>query len=219
MKANARRIAARALALAFVAATSSGCLVPDNAYLMELNRSGKWRTAEKVALDMLAHRGNFTHSQLRETYYHVIYARTRLGDQAEAAALAAEYDAFAAAGRLEPELLWLDREMAKLKDELGLLGPAAHTLVAAMTENGLGNYQSARELAAAVLAMADATEAQKATADFVAAICSIRLEDADAAAAHLAAFDALKGALPPGHQALAEEGLARQGLAELRAEK
>ena len=30
----------------------SGCLAPDNAYLMELNRNGKWLVAEKTGLKM-----------------------------------------------------------------------------------------------------------------------------------------------------------------------
>ncbi len=194
----------------------SGCLVPDNAYLMELNRSGKWREAERIGQGMLAHRSTFTHSQICETYFHVIHAQTRMGKRNEAARLMTEYDTFSAREDIDPELLWLGREMAKLKDELGLLDEVPHTLLSAMEENGKGNYTRARELCDAVLAMKDANDIHKATAHFVAAVCSIRLRDVEGAETHLAAFDTLKSALPPDHQALSEELFARQGLLELK---
>jgi hypothetical protein len=198
-----------------VAAMLGGCLVPDNAYLMQLNRNGKWREAARVGQEMLAHRGTFTDSEICESYFHVIYARTRMGNTDEAVELAAEYDGFRAGVVLDPEFLWLGREMARLKVELGLLGDAQKTLVSAMEENGKGNYAPARDLCDAVLAMNDANGIQKATAHFVAAVCSIRLKDVEASEAHLAAFDALKSSLPPDHQALAEEPFVRQGLREL----
>jgi hypothetical protein len=85
-----------------------------------------------------------------------------------------------------------------------------------MEENGWGNYGRARELCDAALAMEDANGIQKATAHMVAAICSIRLKEVERAETHLAAFDSLKSALPPGHQALSDEAYARQGLSELK---
>ncbi len=205
-----------ALGVAPVLLALAGCLVPNNAYLMELNRSGKWRQAERVGLEMLAHRSSFTHSQLCETYFHVIYAQTRSGKKDQAARLVSEYDTFFRQGAVDPQLAWLGREMAKLRDELGLLNEVPHLLVSAMMENGKGNYLRARERCDALLAMEEATPAQQATAHFVAAVCSIRLREAGPAETHLRAFDSLKYALPPDHQALAEEPFARQGLAELR---
>jgi hypothetical protein len=199
-----------------VAALLGGCLVPDNAYLMDLNRNGKWREAERVGLQMLAHGNTFTHSQLCETYFHVVYAQTRMEKKREAIALMREYDGFRIREPLDPRLLWLGREMARLKDELGMLDEVQRTLVAAMEENGRGNYARARELCDNLLAREDANDVQRATAHFVAAVCSLRLEDGVQAEAHLAAFDTLKSALPPDHQALADEPHARQGLRELQ---
>jgi L-amino acid N-acyltransferase YncA len=100
--------------------------------------------------------------------------------------------------------------------ELGLLDDAPGTLVSAMEENGKGNFAQARDLCDAVLVMDDASEIQKATAHFVAAVCSIRLRDVVEAEVHLAAFDALRSSLPSDHQALAEEAFARRGLRELK---
>ena len=34
-----------------ITAELGGCVVPDNAYLMELNRNGKWREAERIGQD------------------------------------------------------------------------------------------------------------------------------------------------------------------------
>ncbi len=199
-----------------VVAILGGCLVPDNAYLMQLNRNGKWKEAARVGEDMLAHRSTFTYSQICETYFHVIYAKTRMGNRKEAATLMKEYDAFRIGGEIDPELLWLGREMARVKAELGLLDEVQTALVSAMEENAKGNFERARELCDEVLASEDANEMQQATANFVAAVCSIRLKDGEQAEAYLAAFDGLKSSLPSDHQALAEEEFARQGLRELK---
>jgi hypothetical protein len=207
--------AATAVASA-VLAVLSGCIVPNNVYLMDLNRNGKWREAERVGQDMLAHGDKFTRSQICETYFHVIYAQTRMGKKDEAVRLMSEYDVLRAQGAIDPELLWLGREMAKLKDELGLLDGVQRALVSAMEENEKGNYIHARELCGSVLAMKSANDVQRATAHFVSAVCAIRLKDAEEAEIHLAAFDTLKSALPPGHQALIEEPYARRGLGELK---
>jgi len=221
---NARRIGiGMALVVAALALTAvslmTGCLVPDNAYLMESNRRGNWREAEKVGSAMLSNRRGASASQVLETYFHVVYAKTRLGKVDEARKLVPEYDALAEGQAIEPGYLWLGREMAKLKAELGLLTDAQRTLVSAMERNGEGNYARALALCEEVLADPGAKEAQAATARFVAAVCSIRLGDAKAAEAHLEAFDRLKSALPPGHQALVEERYAREGLAKLKGGK
>jgi hypothetical protein len=206
----------RAAIAAAAFALLGGCLVPDNAYLMQLNRTGKWKEAARVGQEMLAHRSTFTHSEICETYFHVIYAETRMKNSDEAVTLMKEYDSFRVAEAIDPKLLWLGREMARLKVELGMLDDVQRTLVSAMEENGKGDYTLARDLCDAVLAMRAANEIQKATAHFVAAVCSIRLKDVDAADSHLTAFDALKSSLPADHQALAEEAFARQGLLELK---
>jgi hypothetical protein len=211
-----RGVLQRMAVVTAVVAVLGGCLVPDNAYLMQLNRNGKWREAARVGQEMLAHRSTFSDSEICETYFHAIYALTRMGSRNEAVTLAAAYDDFRAGVVLDPELLWLGREMARLKVELGLLDDVQNTLVSAMEENGKGNYAQARDLCDAVLVMDDANEIQKATAHFVAAICSIRLQDVKEAEAHLSAFDALRSSLPPDHPALAEEAFARQGLRELK---
>jgi hypothetical protein len=201
---------------AAAAAVLCGCVAPTPGYLMELNRNGRWREAECIGQDMLAHRGTFTRDQVAETYFNIIYAKVRMGRKEDAVRLMSEYDAWSAKGQTGPELAWLGREMAKLKDELGLLSAAQRTLLDAMEENGKGNWQRALQLCGEVLAMDEAGGAQKANAHFVAAVCSIRLKDAKSAEAHLAGFDSLKAALPPGSQAIAEERFVRQGLEELK---
>jgi hypothetical protein len=205
-----------ALALIIAAAAAmSGCIAPNNAYLMELNRSGKWKEAESVGRDMLAHRRTFTHGQLSETFYHVAYAQARMGKEDEAARTLRDYRGFSASGSLDPEHRWLDREIARLERELGLLDEIKATLVEAMEENGKGDYTRARELCEKSLAMEGLSEVQRATARFVAAAASIRLKDAEAAESHLSAFRALKPALPPESELLRDEAFAVRDLREL----
>jgi hypothetical protein len=208
----------RALALALlasIAAATGGCVAPNNAYLMELNRNGKWKEAERVGRDMLAHRRTFTFSQVAETYYDVAYAETRMGKKDEAALAMSEYDEFLAGGKVDPEHLWLDREVIMLKYELGLLNEIQTTIVDAMEENRKGDNSRARELCGRALAMKGLTDLQLATAHFVAAVCSIRLKDAPSAQAHMAAFRALKPSLSPDNQMLREEPTALRDLRDL----
>jgi hypothetical protein len=56
---------------------------------------------------MLAQSSTFTQSQIRETYFHVIYARTRMGEKDAAIRMRTEYDAIDAVGTEDPRLLWL----------------------------------------------------------------------------------------------------------------
>jgi tetratricopeptide (TPR) repeat protein len=193
-----------------------GCITPDNGYLMELNRTGKWQEVERIGQDMLRNRRTFTHSELCETYFHVIYARTRMKKIDEAIALMQEYDRFSVRDDIDPQLLWLNREIAKLKDELGLLNEAQRLLVSAMEENGKNNHARALELARGVLAMDGLNEIQEASAHFIAAICSVRLGNAADAEQHLAEYTRLKSFLPANHPALLEEQYLVQGLAELK---
>lgn len=209
----------RAALVTVLALALSGCFSPDNAYLMELNRNGKWRQAERVGQGMLEHRATFTFSQTCETFFHVAYAETRLGKADEAKATMKEYDDFRSGGSLEPRLLWLGRETARLKGELGLLSDAQESLVAAMEAKAKGDYAAALDLCEETLSKKDATQVQAATANLVAAASLIQLKDAKSAESYLVAFDSLKASLPPDHQALAEENFVRQGLAELKAAK
>jgi hypothetical protein len=208
-----------ALAIALATGLLASCLAPNEASLMELNRSGKWREAERVGSDMLAHRRTFSFSQLSETYYHVAYAQTRMGKKEEAARTLKEYDAFSGGGTLDWERLWLDREFMRLKNELGLLDGVQQILVDAMEEHGKGGYSRARELCAEALEMGGLTAKQRATAHFVAAACSIKLKDAPAAESHLAEFDSIKAGLPPDDLRLFEEDAARRDLGVLKAGK
>jgi hypothetical protein len=193
----------------------SRCITPNNGYLMELNRRGKWKEAERIGLDMLGNRGTFAHSEIYETSFHVIYAQTRMGKKADTAILKAEYGESSQKESIDPELLWLGREMARLKRELGLLDPVQYALVSAMEENGAGKHAAARDLCDSVLGMDAANATQRAVAAFVAASCSIRLKEARKAEEYLTTFNSLKGVLPAGHQCLAEEPYVRSGLREL----
>ncbi|MBN1649071.1 MAG: hypothetical protein JW874_13630 [Spirochaetales bacterium] len=198
---------------------AGGCAVPNNAYLMELNRNGKWNVAEKVGLGMLKNKHTFSHSQIRETFFQVIYAKTRMGKKDEAVALMKEYVLFSAGGETDPEYWWLDRETIMLKKELGMLDEIQKVLVRAMEENGNRNYEYARELCMDALEMPGIHNSQKAVACFVASVCSVRLGDVEAAEGHLASYRKYRSALHPGHQVLSEEKYLEQGLAELKAEK
>jgi hypothetical protein len=204
-----------ALFLLIVTALFSGCLAPDNAYLMDLNRNGKWLVAEKTGLKMLENGHTFTHSELCETFFHVIYAETRLGKTKEAVQLMNEYDKFSVKAPANPDLLWLDREIIMLKKELGLLSEVQSVIVRAMEENGNGNYEKARNLAEKALAMKGLTDIQKATAHFVASACSVRLGEAVPAEEHFNKWEQFKSALPEGHQAFKEEHFLIDGLNKL----
>jgi hypothetical protein len=211
-----RRYAGSAALAALAAVMLAACIAPTNAQLMEMNRNGKWREAERIGAAMLRNRGALSGGEIHETYFQVVYAKTRQGKKGEAIALMRQYDEMAAETELPPALLWVPREMTKLKGELGILGSAQKALVDAMEENGKKNYASAIGLCDKVLADPSAGDAQRATAQLVAAICLIRLGKAEEADARLTAFDALKGALPPGSQAFQDETYARSGLAELK---
>ncbi|OHD79910.1 MAG: hypothetical protein A3J97_14755 [Spirochaetes bacterium RIFOXYC1_FULL_54_7] len=210
-----RRPVAFALALA-LSLSLYGCITPDNGYLMELNRSGKWQEVERIGQDMLRNRRTFTHSELCETYFHVIYARTRMKKLDEAITLMEEYDRLSVQDDIDPQLLWLNREIAKLKDELGLLNEAQQLLVSAMEENGSKDHARALELTRTVLALAGINKTQEASAHFIAAICSVRLGNAPDAEYHLAEYTRLKSFLPGNHPALLEESYVLRGLRELK---
>jgi tetratricopeptide (TPR) repeat protein len=217
-KTSAARLAGALLALPLLLSLA-GCLVPDNAYLMELNRNGKWREAERVGLAMLDNRDKFTHSQTLETYFHVIYAKTRQGKIKEAVSCMEQYDEFGKGQPLDGSVRWLTAEIFKLKEELGMLTPVQSILVRALEENGKKNYPRAIELCREALERSDAAEKQKAVAELVSAICYIRLEDLAQAEKHMAAFEKSKNALSADDQTLQEAAFARRGLAELKAKK
>ncbi|MBI9103716.1 MAG: hypothetical protein JEY99_14975 [Spirochaetales bacterium] len=195
---------------------ATGCIVPDNTYLMELNRTGKWQEAEKVGMKMLENRNTFTHSQTCETYFHIIYAQTRMERESDAVRLLNSYETFRDQKQLDPDLRWLDGEMANLKKELGLLNEIQLSLLSAMDENGKGNYTKARDICDKVLTMDAVNDIQRATAHFVAAVCSIRLEEYVKAELYFGHFESLKSALPPGHRILEEISYVREGLSELK---
>lgn len=221
-----------------LAALASACVEPDNSYLMELNRNGKWVEAERLGERMLAKgsaegaasggssqgeqggqaKGDSLSPEARgracETMFHVAYAKARLGKRDEAAALVGSLDGLRLSGPIDPKLLWLDAESARLKAELGLLSEAQRTLVAAMEANAKGDHAEARGLCLKALAIGG-DDALGATANLVAAACSIRLGDAKAAEGFLAAYERLRPSLPPGHRALVDEAAVRQALADL----
>lgn len=194
----------------------SGCLVPTNEHLMELNRNGKWGEAEKLGQSMLDHRDTFTHAEVCETYFHVIYAKTRLGKNKEAIKMMGSYDKESQKKPLPMPVYWLHREIAKLKEELGVLTPLQKTLIKAMEENGAGNYQQAIELCGEVLASSEDAEIPKTVAHLITAICYIKLKNVEKAEVHMEMFEKMKAILPPGHVALQDAEHARDGLADLK---
>ncbi len=108
----------RFLLIPALAALAVGCLFPDNSYLMELNRKGKWRQAENVGYEMLENRRNFKEEELSETYFQVIYAMARQENFTHARELMREMDRFRAEQAPEGEPVWLERELKKLRAEL-----------------------------------------------------------------------------------------------------
>lgn len=195
----------------------AACAAPSGAELMEMNRSGKWKQAESTGMAMIRAPGAMNREYIHAIYFNVIYAKARLGKKHEAMALISSYEEMALKTDLATEDLWVPLELAKLKDELGLLSDPRSALIAAMEENGRKHYPAAAYLCDRVLANSSSNDVQKATAQFVAAACAIRLRDAAEAEKRLAAFDALKAALPAGHEALRAEEEARKDLNALKA--
>ncbi len=212
---NAPGRARLSMILAAMVATLSGCLAPTNGHLMDLNRNGKWREAERIGLSMLKEAGILQRDDALETYYHVAYAKARQGKKDEAIALLAAYEKLSLKKEIPPRLRWLPREAARLERELGVLSPVQELLVEALEQNGKGKGERAIELAQSVIADPAANDVQRAQAHLLSAICRIRLSDAAGAEASLAAYDALEAALPPGHYARADAEAARHGLKEL----
>lgn len=201
------------LSLAFLL---TGCIVPNNAYLMELNRNGKWREVERIGQDILDKRKTFTHSEICETYFHVIYAKTRMQKTGEAIKLMQEYDGFSSREEIDPSLLWLSRETAKLKDELGLLSEAQRILLNAMEENGKNNFSLALDLAQKALKSEKISDAERATANILSAVCSLKLGNTSDAERYFAQYSEVKSALPKNHPAILEEKYVTQALSQGR---
>ena len=108
----------RLLLILALAALAAGCLFPDNSYLMELNRKGKWRQAENVGYEMLENRGSFKKGELSETYFHIVYALARQEKNADARVLMKELDQYRRDKAPVGEPVWLERELNKLRAEL-----------------------------------------------------------------------------------------------------
>jgi hypothetical protein len=87
---------------------------------MALNRQGKWKEAARAGADIINKREEFPFGQVCETYYHLIYAKTRLGKEAEAKKIYKEYSLFRVYRPLPSYLLWLEREMTDLRRELNI---------------------------------------------------------------------------------------------------
>ena len=172
------------------------CLFPDNAYLMELNRAGKWNQVESIGTDMLNEKHRFTHSEICETYFHVIYARNRLGKKFEAAKLMNECDEVLDDKMLEPEYVWLKRELFMLKEELGILDGVQEKILEAMDANARGEYGIALDLCSEVLGMQERTDLQTACVYFISAVCSIRQSETEDAIKYMELYGEYRFAVP-----------------------
>ena len=145
-----KRKTIRFLLILGFAALSAGCLFPDNSYLMELNRKGKWRQAEAVGLEMLENRRNFTEGELSETYFQVIYALTRQEKNADARELMRTLDRYRREKSREGEPVWLERELNKLRTDLE--SPVTYTPGQEVQElNRSGNWAEAERRARMIL--------------------------------------------------------------------
>lgn len=211
---KAPRRGLRRLTTLFAIILLSACVAPDARYLMELNRSGKWKEAERIGLDMLSHRLTFSDAELCEITYSAAYAATRLHETKTALRLLQDFDELRARTDPGAERPWLDREVASLKSELGLLGKAQSLLLEALQANAKGDYRGAARLCEEALASPEAGPAQRAVAHFLMSITALRQGDLAKATQELAAYEADRGALPPGHQALREEATLRADLAK-----
>ena len=105
----------------FIVMLFSNCrIIIDPAYLMELNRNGKWQQAERVGLALLNNQDTFSYSDICETYFHIIYAKTRQGKKLEAVDFLNKYEKYQQQAPISGSSLWLKREINQLKKELGL---------------------------------------------------------------------------------------------------
>jgi len=181
------------------------CVVPDNNYLMELNRQGKWKQAASIGKDMLERRDKFTFSETAETYFHVAYALVRMKDISSARAYIKDFDNWRTKGQLDPELSWVDREVFLLKEETGQLDPIQNTLLEAMNANQSRDYEKAIDKALSVLDMSGVTEKQTAYAYFLASICSYRLGESNEALRYLDSYNLFRESLYPDDLLLLEE--------------
>ena len=172
------------------------CLFPDDDYLMELNRTGKWKQAESIGLDMLNKKQKFSHSDISATYFHVIYAKTRLGKKSEAVMLMNECDDWIHGKSLDSERLWLKRELFMLKDELGMLTPVQKKILEAMNANAAGEYESALALCSEILSLSERTDLQNAYVYFIATVCSLKLEHEEDALKYIEQYGKYRMSLP-----------------------
>jgi hypothetical protein len=183
------------------------CIAPNNAYLMELNREGKWNQVTSIGKDMIQNRSKFTFSEISETYFHVSYAFIRLKDNVTATRFIEDYEKWRRGGSLEPEFLWLNREMFFLKKEIGLLDDVELLLSDAMTANGNQEYNKAIKLAKDSLELSGITDQQSAYAYFLLSVCSYRLNEIEEAVNYLDFYSKFRMSLPEDDQLRYEEHL------------
>ncbi|HEX8147250.1 MAG TPA: serine hydrolase [Pyrinomonadaceae bacterium] len=91
--------------------------------LLELNRSGEWDEAARLAQDFLTKGAQKPPAQRCEALYDLAYSQTRLGMSAEALGALASFDK--ECGNLPAHLAWVKAEAAKLRSELSSRRPAA----------------------------------------------------------------------------------------------
>jgi hypothetical protein len=192
---------------------------PNNNYLMELNRNGKWREVDKIGQDILKKRRTFTDNEICETYFHVIYAKTRLSKKEDAIKLMNEFDNYSMNIVVEPELFWIYREISVLKNELGLLSEVQTILFSAMEKNKNADYIGAIELCNLALKESTISNAEKANANFILTICYSKLSDLQNAEAYYSEYLLYKRYLAKNHPALSQEKYVIEGLAALRENK
>ena len=86
------------------------------ARMLELNRSGRWDEAARLAQEFLAAGARKPVAQRCEALYDLAYAQTRLGRSAEALGTLASFHK--ECKRLPPSLSWISGETARLRSEL-----------------------------------------------------------------------------------------------------
>ena len=98
-----------------------GCvknLTPDQ--ILELNRHGNWQQAVRASQKIIENRDDFPFGQVCQVYHSLIYAKTRLKQQKEAGDSFYHFREYKANRPFPTHLLWLNREVEKLRQELGI---------------------------------------------------------------------------------------------------
>lgn len=86
--------------------------------LMELNRSGQWKKVKTASSYMIINSKDYTAAEFRDIYFQLIYSEVRLNEIPQAKIHIEELEIYILENGLPDNVLWVEIELKKLKQEI-----------------------------------------------------------------------------------------------------